>query len=154
MGWQATNAAAIAGAVRVALATEFPAATERSHDARPVPEALVPAYAVTVEPEEATPASMGAADRLVTGAIRVAFWIMAPHDSDRLELMTLADHVRATLASNAALDQYLGAFDPTTAETEITAEAERIARLDLTFSAEWMEAATTTPSILARFGLA
>lgn len=154
MGWQPTNPATIEAAARVAIAAGFPAAAERSHDPRPTPEAAVPAFAVRVEPEDSTPASMGTADQIVTGSIRLALWIKAPHDSDRRELAAVADHARALLMADPSLAAWVGALDPADTAVEITAEAERIARLDLTLSAEWLEASAATPAILARFGLA
>ena len=153
MIWQPTNQAALEAATRAALAAAFPLAIGRSYDPRPVPDAAAPAYAVRVEVENAEPAGLGSPARLITGTIRAVLWVKAPGD-DRLDLADLADHLRATIVLDPPLSDMTGALDHSDAETEILSEAERFARIECLFAAQWLESPTKTPPIASLFGLA
>lgn len=152
MGWQDTNQATLESAVNAALLAAFPAAAERSYDPRPVPDVTVPAYAVRVEHENSEPAGLNTPGRIVTGTIRAVLWVKT-QDDDRLDLADLADHLRAVILSDTMLATLTGALDPSDNETEITTEAERFARVEVLFAAQWLESPSETPSILSRFGL-
>ncbi|MBW4709565.1 hypothetical protein KX928_17400 [Roseobacter sp. YSTF-M11] len=153
MGWQPTTQAALEDAARAAIVAAFPLVVGRSYDPRPVPNETVPAFAIRVEHENAEPAGLNTTARLISGTIRAVLWVKAP-ETDRLDLADLADHIRAVILADSVLANLTGSLDPSDNETEIQTEAERFARIECLFAAQWLESPTETPSILARFGLA
>ncbi|WP_227271251.1 hypothetical protein [Roseobacter weihaiensis] len=153
MTWQATTQAALEDAARAAIVAAFPLARGRSYDPRPVPNEIVPAYAVRVEHENAEPSGLNTSSRLITGTLRAVLWVKAP-DDDRLDLADLADHLRAVILDSPALLDLTGSLDPSDNETEVQTEAERFARIECLFSAQWLESPSENALIAARFGLA
>lgn len=153
MPWTTTSPAEIEAAARAAIAAAFPLASLRAHDPRSVPPEKLPAASVTISRGEGGPASMAAGQVLASGELTVSLWVNAA-ETDRNALADLAQAIPGVVLTDPALGLLVGALDATGDEIETAIEGKRLARIDATFAAQWLETPAAPSSILARFGLA
>ncbi|WP_116134347.1 hypothetical protein [Tropicimonas sp. IMCC34043] len=153
MVWKLSSAAGLESAARAALSAAFPLALNASRAPRPTPEARLPAFTVTVTPEQSEPAGMGSGERLIDGTLRVEVFAKAAAP-DRPELADLATDVVGVILGDPGLAIELGAIDAGTVTIETEAEAAAFARIEVAFGIQWLEAPAVSAGVRARFGLA